>query len=151
MGRSAKPLVPDDFAVPERLDGPGFRLEPLGPRHNERDYAAWMSSIDHIRATPGFSPEGDWPQPMSLQENLADLEMHERHFAERSGFTFTVLEHDDVVGCVYIYPTTDPEFDVEVRAWVTAARSDLDGVLRMRLADWLDDAWPFDRVLIAGR
>lgn len=48
-------FVPDDFDVPLRHAWAGFHLEPLGPQHNERDYEAWMSSIDHIRSTPGFS------------------------------------------------------------------------------------------------
>jgi len=51
---AAEPFVPDDFAVPTGLVAPSFRLEPLGREHNERDYAAWTSSIVHIRATPGF-------------------------------------------------------------------------------------------------
>ena len=59
-------FVPDDFAVPTRFELPGFHLEPLGAEHNERDHAAWMSSVDHIRATPGFS-DWDWPEPMTLE------------------------------------------------------------------------------------
>ena len=61
-----------------------FVLEPLGPRHNESDYAAWSSSIAHIQATPGFAG-ASWPHEMSLAENLADLEMHERDFEDRVG------------------------------------------------------------------
>ncbi|MGA2014976.1 MAG: N-acetyltransferase, partial [Solirubrobacteraceae bacterium] len=53
-------FVPDDYAVPLALTGPGFRLEPLGPQHNVADHRAWTSSIDHIRATPGFST-WRWP------------------------------------------------------------------------------------------
>jgi hypothetical protein len=34
--------------------GVGLRLEPLGPQHNQSDHAAWMSSIEHIRSTPGY-------------------------------------------------------------------------------------------------
>ena len=52
MARSE--LVPDGFAVPRELVAERFRLEPLGPQHNERDHAAWTSSIEHIRSTPGF-------------------------------------------------------------------------------------------------
>ena len=83
-------------------------LVPLGPQHNERDYAAWSSSIDHIRATPGF-PDGDWPHEMTLEENRGDLERHARDFAARTGFTYTVLDPDDgdVIGCLYIYPLGD--------------------------------------------
>ena len=50
-----------------------FRLEPLGPRHNAADYAAWTASTGHIRATPGFAGTG-WPHPMSLADNRRDLE-----------------------------------------------------------------------------
>jgi hypothetical protein len=46
-------------------------LEPLGPEHNEDDHEAWSSSIEHIRATPGFL-DGRWPSPMTLEENRAD-------------------------------------------------------------------------------
>ena len=62
-----------------------FRLEPLGPEHNERDYEAWSSSIEHILASPGYGAGSRWPRPMSLEENLADLERHARDFADRDG------------------------------------------------------------------
>jgi hypothetical protein len=39
-------------------------------------------------------------------------------FAERTGFTYAVLDAaDDVVGCVYLYPAEDGEHDVHVRSW----------------------------------
>jgi len=86
----AEPFVPDDFEVPSELWRPGMRLEPLGPEHNERDHEAWSSSIDHIRATRGFresdvDDDGDapWPRPMSLEENLGDLERHAADFLAR--------------------------------------------------------------------
>lgn len=140
------PFVPNDFVVPESFTGRGFHLEPLGPEHNERDHVAWMSSIDHIRATPGF-PDGTWPEPMSLDKNLEDLERHARHFAERRGFTYSVLDGDDVIGCVYIYPTKQPEYDAEVTSWVTASRADMDNPLREQISAWLRTTWPFSRVL----
>jgi len=45
-------FVPKDFSVPDGLTAGELRLVPLGPQHNESDYAAWMSGIDHIRTTP---------------------------------------------------------------------------------------------------
>jgi hypothetical protein len=57
-------FVPPDFVVPSSLETPLFRLEPLGPQHNEADYAAWTSSIEHIRRTPGY-PDGKWPDVQS--------------------------------------------------------------------------------------
>ena len=84
-------FVPDDFEPPRSLVTPDFVLEPLGPQHNESDYAAWSSSIAHIRATPGFA-DGSWPHEMTLEENLGDLERHARDFESRTGFTYTVLD-----------------------------------------------------------
>ncbi len=48
-------FVPASFDPPVGLDHVAFRLQPLGPEHNLSDYAAWTSSIDHIRSTPGFA------------------------------------------------------------------------------------------------
>jgi len=148
---SASPsFVPPDFDPPTAFQHGSFRLEPLGPEHNERDYAAWMSSIEHIRSSPGF-PDGNWPHEMSLDENRADLERHARDFVERKGFTFTVLDpDDDVIGCVYIYPTKDGVHDVNMQSWVRESQAALDDDVRRALADWLtSDAWPFERPLYA--
>src|SRR5438552_4922524 len=73
----AQLFVPAGFAVPGGLTAGELRLEPLGPRHNASDYAAWTASTGHIQATPGF-PWGDWPHEMSLAENLRDLERRAR-------------------------------------------------------------------------
>lgn len=98
-------FVPIDFAVPDGLTAGEFHLEPLGPRHNAADYAAWTASTGHIQATPGFAGWG-WPHEMSPADNLRDLQRHARDFAERRGFTYTVLSTGtgEVIGCVYIYP-----------------------------------------------
>jgi hypothetical protein len=142
------PFVPDEFVVPTSLRGPGFRLEPLGPQHNDADLAAWMSSIEHIRATPGF-PDGNWPPPegYSLARNHQDLERHAQDFERRIGFTYTVLDDDDdVIGCVYIYPSKPDSQITEVQSWVTVARAELDLVLAGAVAAWLADDWPFTDV-----
>lgn len=144
------PFVPDDFEVPPGLDSGRFRLETLGPEHNERDHEAWMSSIDHIRSTPGF-PNGTWPAEMTLDANRADLVRHADDFAARTGFTYSVLDGDEVIGCVYLYPSGDEDHDVDVRSWVRASRAELDPVLRDTVSAWLADAWPFERPAYAAR
>jgi hypothetical protein len=148
------PFVPADFVPPTSLVTDQFRLEPLGPQHNASDHAAWTSSIEHIRSTPGY-PDGRWPplDGMSRDENLADLRRHAEDFAARKGFTFTVLEPvgGAVIGCVYLYPSRDPEFDVEVQSWVSAEQAELDTVLADAVADWLSAAWPWERVDRHGR
>src|SRR5262245_17130433 len=57
-------FVPHDFDVPPRLETPQFVLEPLGPAHNDQDYDAWPSSVDHIHATPGWE-DSSWPREMT--------------------------------------------------------------------------------------
>jgi hypothetical protein len=144
-------FVPAGFEVPRELVTDEFRLEPLGPQHNESDYAAWTSSMEHIRATPGY-PDGRWPYPMPPEKNLADLERHARDFANRTGFTYTVLASDDgsVIGCVYIYPEESGE-GTDVRSWVRADRAELDVPLHDVVALWLKNAWPFETVSYAPR
>ena len=142
-------LVPAEFIVPQRLETPLFVLEPLGPQHNESDYAAWSSSMEHIHATPGW--EGSkWPRPMSLEENRADLERHARDFEQRAGFTYTVLDpaSGTVIGCVYIYTG---EEGASVQSWVRAASAELDAELWRAVSAWLAKDWPFERVDYAAR
>ena len=143
-------FVPVDFAVPEGLTAEEFRLEPLGPGHNAADYAAWTASIAHIQATPGFAGKA-WPHEMSLTENLRDLERHAQDFAERRGFTYTVLSTGtgDVIGCVYIYPPradgpdgTEAGRHAVVRSWVRADQAALDPVLYHAVRAWLERDWP---------
>ena len=144
------PFVPDDFEVPRELVTDQFRLEPLGPEHNERDHQAWMSSIAHIRATPGFT-DGTWPTEMSAEQNLADLVRHAGDFAARTGFTYSVLDGDEVIGCVYLYPADNRDHDVEARSWVRASRAELDVVLWETVSSWLAEAWPFRASLYEQR
>ncbi len=151
---TADEFVPVGFDPPTSLGTDQFRLEPLGPQHNQADHAAWTSSIEHIRSTPGY-PDGTWPPRtgMTLEENLADLRRHADDFARRAGFTFTVLDlrDNDVIGCVYLYPSASDEWDVAVQSWVRADRSDLDGPLADAVARWLAADWPWERVDRCGR
>jgi hypothetical protein len=145
-------FVPDDFVVPRELVTEEFRLEPLGPQHNERDYEAWTSSLEHIRATPGLAG-WSWPVPMTLEDNLGDLRRHAHDFAKRIGFTYTVLAAgtDRVVGCVYIYPSKEAAGAADVRSWVRADRAELDVAVHDAVSAWLAAAWPFAAVSYARR
>jgi hypothetical protein len=144
-------FIPDEFDPPRAMAAERFVLEPLGPQHNDSDYQAWTSSMDHIRATPGFE-DSSWPREMTLEENLADLERHAGEFERREAFTFTVLEPSSarVIGCVYIYPSKQPEHDADVRSWVRATHAELDDPLRRGVAAWLADEWPFHSVHAPG-
>jgi hypothetical protein len=143
---SSDPFVPADFDVPRELASGPFRLEPLGPQHNEPDFAAWTSSAEHIHQTPGWVGH-DWPDlSMSLQDNMGDLVRHAKDFEDRSGFTYTVEESGtgETIGCVYIYPPkAADDGDARVKSWVRADRADLDPVLYRAVRDWLVRDWPF--------
>ena len=147
-----EPFVPPAFVVPLALATACFRLEPLGPQHNDADYEAWSSSVEHIRKTPGWETSS-WPDDRSLDDNLRDLQEHADDFETRTGFTYTVLDPatGDVIGCLYIYPDRSGQHDARVRSWVRASRPDLDVQLWRAVTNWLADKWPFERVAYAER
>ncbi|MFM8857660.1 MAG: N-acetyltransferase [Actinomycetota bacterium] len=133
-----------------------FVLEPLGPQLNESDFAAWSTSIEHIRATPGFRADlwgGDeWPYPMTREQNLADLTQHADEFNAGDAFAYTVLDPHtrDVIGCVYIDP--DDVAEARCRLWVRADRAELDGELEHVVRKWLrSHEWGLESVRFPGR
>lgn len=141
---------------PHGLRTDDFVLVPLGPEHNESDHAAWSTSIDHIRSTPGFSAHlwggDDWPYPMSLAENLNDLQQHADEFARGEAFAYTVLDPTggEVIGCVYVDP--DDTADARCRLWVRTDRAELDAKLEHAVRQWLArPEWRFARVRFPGR
>ena len=146
-------FVPVGFDPPTSLTTDQFHLEPLGPQHNQADHAAWMSSIEHIRSTPGYL-DGNWPprSGMTLEENLADLRRHAEDFRRAPASTSpsstrATRRHR----CVYLYPSPSEEWDVRVQSWVRADRSSLDVPLADPVAGWLATDWPWERADRCGR
>jgi hypothetical protein len=152
VGVVEQPFVPSRFIVPLALTTEQFSLEPLGPQHNDSDYQAWSSSLEHIHNTPGWETSS-WPDGRSLVDNLRDLQAHADDFENRAGFTYSVLDAatDEVIGCVYIYPDDSVQHDARVLSWVRASRPELDVQLWRAVTDWLADEWPFERVAYAER
>jgi hypothetical protein len=145
-------FVPPDFEVPLELRTPELLLEPLGPEHNEQDYDAWTSSMEHIAATPGFA-DSSWPREMTADENRADLQRHADDFGARTGFTYTVLDpaSRNVIGCVYIYPAREGGDGARVHSWVRESHAHLDVPLWRAVSGWLASDWPFATVEYAAR
>jgi hypothetical protein len=102
---------------------------------------------------PGALADRGGPAPMTLAENLGDLERHASDFAARSGFTYTVRAagSEEIIGCVYIYPLVSGASGADVRSWVSADRAALDVVLYEAVSAWLRSAWPFGVVSYAPR
>jgi RimJ/RimL family protein N-acetyltransferase len=164
------PLSFDPSVVPaEPLSTERFRLAPLGPEHNESDFDAWMSSIDHIRATPGFIPGAalavGWPTPMTSEENLSDLVNHADEFTRGVAYAFTILDPHtgNVIGCTYIDPDEsrpDRSTEVEtppttrcatVTCWVRASHAELDEPVAAALKHWLASSWNLAQFTFPGR
>ena len=88
---------------------------------------------------------------MSLEANLDDLVGHHKEFVERVAFAYSVLDGDDVVGCLYIRPTRADGYDAEVVSWVRASRPELDRVVWQAVSTWLATDWPFTNPHYAAR
>ena len=148
--RARVDFVPPDFDVPVELICADFRLIPLEPAHNDADFAAWTSSMEHIHATPGFQ-DRPWPHAMPKEENLRDVENHAADFRKRQGFTYTVQSPaGETIGCVYIYPR-ETGAGADVRSWVRADHAQLDRSLYDAVSAWLRATWPFEAVDYAVR
>jgi hypothetical protein len=83
----------------------------------------------------------------------ADLQPPCRRFRKRTGFTYTVLDpaSRDVIGCVYIYPLPDSDYDARALSWVRASDAQLDTPLWRAVSEWLASDWPFGSLEYASR
>ncbi len=147
-------FVAPDFAVPTRIEGPGFVLVPLGPALVDIDFAAYMSSITHLQQT--FTRSTGWPrEDITAAEAMADMESEAGRFARRESFAYAVLTPDGLRerGCVYVYPGGVNGHDAVVRLWVTKAEYDagFDAELYAWTKAWIAKDWPFRNVAYPGR
>ena len=151
IAHGSSPWKQPRYVPPTGIETARMVLEPLAPRHVERDYAALMSSREHLQRTLQW---GTWPREgFTLDENLADLEMHWREFEERVGFAYTVLTPDRqrCLGCVYFTPIDPSQLDVN-RAlfayWVIEdeLETELDRHLLESILTWVKSDWPFEAV-----
>ena len=74
---------------------------------------------------------------------MADLEEHAQEFIHREGFTYSILDGDEVIGCVCIYPHRSAHHDASVRSWVRESRPGMDVVVWRSLSARLAGSWPF--------
>ncbi|MEM9086819.1 MAG: twin-arginine translocation pathway signal protein [Pseudomonadota bacterium] len=146
-------FVAKDSDVPTRIEADGFVLVPLGPDLAEIDYAAYMSSIEHLQAT--FTRSTGWPRAdLTMDDAMKDMETEQGRFERRESFAYAVLTPDGSRerGCVYVYPGVG-EYDAVVRLWVTKAEYDagFDEELYAWTQSWIANEWPFANVAYPGR
>lgn len=148
------PFIAPDFAVPTLIEGPGFKLVPLGPDLVDVDYQAYMSSIDHLQRT--FTRSTSWPHPgITAADAMTDMKTEQGRFQRRESFAYGVLTPDGrrERGSLYVYPGSVPGYDAEVRLWVTKADYDagFDAQLHAWAREWIARDWPFRNVAWPGR
>jgi hypothetical protein len=149
------PFVPEDFVVPLHIEQAKYVLRPLTTDDVEKDYDAVMSSRESLRHI-FLENDVEWPaDTMTLQDNLRDLERHQKDFEQRSGFTYTMETPDAklCLGCVYIYPCLRGGYDAQVHYWVrdNVKAQGLEKELGAFLRQWLRDVWPFQHPVFPGR
>lgn len=148
-----KQFIPEDFEIPQILETEKFRLRPLTVLDVDKDYEALMSSLDHLKGF--FGPNSTWPRDLTKEQDLKDLEEHQKEFQTRSSFTYTVvsLDESEVLGCVYIFPSRKEGFEADVFCWVRKSEFDkgMDPILFNTVKDWIKQKWPFEKVRYPGR
>ena len=99
--------------------------------------------------------DSDWPVGLTIEENLIDLGWHQREFTLGHSFAYTVVSLDGEVclGCCYIYPSENKEFEVQAFYWI---REDLlSNGLEERFGEvfkvWIKNDWPFKTTEFPGR
>jgi len=148
-----KSFVPEDFYVPDTLENEHFRIRMLTVNDVVKDYDAVMSSIEHLQK---MFPTSNWPsKDLSFEQDLIDLGWHQKEFQLRSSFAYTVvsLDENEVLGCLYINPTTKGDYDTSITMWVRASEVDngLDSILFDSVKKWISKDWPFQTVAYPGR
>lgn len=149
--QSPHPFVPAEFEVPEVLETERFRLRMLTVNDVVKDFEAVTTSKEHLQKVW----DSEWPEGLTLEQNLIDLGWHQKEFQRRRSFAYTVVAPDEsrVVGCVYIYPTRKQGYDAEVYYW--ARQSELASGLETELGDalraWFADKWPFRNAAFPGK
>jgi len=118
-----------------------------------KDYDAVMTSLEHLQT---MYPSSGWPtKDLTFEQDLIDLGWHQKEFQRRTSFAYTVVNLDEsqVIGCLYINPTTKSNYDASITMWVRTSVLDkgLDSILFTSVKDWIKKDWPFNKVAYPGR
>ncbi|MEP0132819.1 MAG: GNAT family N-acetyltransferase [Eudoraea sp.] len=153
MFSQTKPFVPKDFKVPDTLENQHLRIRMLTVNDVVKDYDAVMTSIDHLQK---MYPLSSWPtKDLTFEQDLIDLGWHQKEFQMRNSFAYTVvsLDESEVIGCLYINPTTKGDYDTSITMWIRSSKLDdgLDKILFNSVKAWIQETWPFKKVAYPGR
>ena len=79
--RSMLNFVPPEFNIPKKMETEGYRLRMLSIDDVEKDFEAVISSAKHVSKV---WPDSDWPDGLTLKQNLIDLGWNEKEFQNRT-------------------------------------------------------------------
>ena len=147
-------FIPLDYNPTRRIETETFVLIPLGPDLVNQDYAAYMSSIEHLQKT--FTRSSAWPhEDITFEDAMNDVLKEQERFVNRESFAYSVLTKDGEreLGSVYIRPANKPGFEAEISLWVTQQEFDsgFDASLYEWTQLWIAESWPFKTVAYPGR
>jgi hypothetical protein len=147
LGNRHVPAHPDfdDRSPPREATLGPFTLTLLSPADVEEDFAVVIESADVLDKI--F--DSDWPNGLTLERNLADLQRHEREFFEREAFAWLVRDSADgsYLGCVYVRPQLDAPRTAKIWSWMRRRPdriellSEFNGAFREWLTPHLPDGY----------
>lgn len=145
-------FLPEGFTPPAGFEHERFRLRPITIHDAVRDYAAVMTSREHLWSL--FGEAWGWPPAdLTLEQDLIDLAWHQKEADLRESFNFAVVSLDEarLLGCVYVDPPTKQGFDAEVFWWGRSDEPGLEEEIGAAARAWVEREWPFGRVAFPGR
>jgi hypothetical protein len=150
--RLHQPLVPDDFVVPQQIPDGSLQLRRPALEDAEQTYSGMLEArirINNMLQMP--YPPADY----TLAEERARLQQVIGEYQRRKAFHFlvTATGSDGVLGEVAVRPVHPySSYDAQVFMWLNdralaAGRAEQ---LRPAVEHWLDQQWPFERVVVRG-
>ncbi len=148
-------FVPNSFKVPNQIRTERFKLRMLKISDLVKDFDAVITSKEYLLKTKPFGPNQTWPSHLTLEQNLIDLGWHQKEFQRRTSFAYTIMDTNERIclGCVYIFPSTNADYDAGVIFWVRESEvsKGLDSEIYKMLKEWLNRSWPFTSIAFPGR
>lgn len=149
----SRSFVPSGFKIPDTLETSHFRARILTVNDVVKDYDAVMTSIEHLQK---MYESTTWPtKELTFEQDLIDLGWHQKEFQMRRSFAYTIVSLDEsqVLGCLYINPTTKGDYDASITMWVRTSMLEkgLDAILFNAVKQWITHEWPFKKVAYPGR
>lgn len=159
-------LNPDRQRVPDHYMAASFCLERQSRSHNHADYEAVMQSRQQLRSWS----DSHWPEDdFTLEQNLADLDMHIAEHDRDEAYGFSVFDATGArfLGSLYLNPVgaiavayqDDPmaesvleKFDVCADYWLRqGVPHEMEVNFVKAVQSWLTGAWWFQNAAFGAR